>query len=167
MKTSKAVSLGTATWKEVLSVSPAEPGLTAAVEMADGQYSVGGWSDGQPVLVLKNIGCDYVIYLTRPNGEGAFIEGVTELLGITDDEWLKIFDLTSESSHRLSLTESAGRWCADWDTPPMEQIRTIISLGFNAPLETAEAYYVDGPTPYDNIESSLGLPGCTPGVGKD
>ena len=65
LKTQKFLSLGETTYREALSFSPAEPGLARALEIDDTHVSAGGWPDLQPVQVLKNMGCDEVVFLTR------------------------------------------------------------------------------------------------------
>ena len=39
------VPLGSASWREVLSSSPAEPGFSPGVPLVSGFVSVGGWAD--------------------------------------------------------------------------------------------------------------------------
>lgn len=83
-KSRRFVSLGNATWKQVLSMSPAEPGLSSLKSFItqDGQrfYSAGGWSDLHPVAVLKASGCENVVYLTRQGGESLFAQGIANRL---------------------------------------------------------------------------------------
>lgn len=100
LKSSKFRALGTANWFEVLSTSPAEPGLANFQRIPVGvswdlvkeernkpselrwnsekmnyrtEVSAGGWSDLHPTIVLKASGvCDNVVYLTRQNGDSVF-----------------------------------------------------------------------------------------------
>lgn len=97
-KSSKFVALGEATWFDVLSTSPAEPGLTNFQQIPTGTslkgvlteatqgfqtrwaglnyrkdyLSVGGWSDLHPTLVLRAAGCENVVYLQRQGGDTVF-----------------------------------------------------------------------------------------------
>jgi hypothetical protein len=91
-KAKKFRGLGTANWFEVLSVSPAEPGIANAQRIPTATtreqvlaelekpiekrwtglhyrkdvISTGGWSDLHPTAILKTqAGCDRVVYLTR------------------------------------------------------------------------------------------------------
>ena len=92
-KTSRLLALGTTTWKEVLRLSPAEPGLAPLQPMkVDGKdaYSAGGWADLHPVLILKAIGCDDVVYVTRKGGESIFGQGVAKRLLGFDRDWKKL-----------------------------------------------------------------------------
>jgi len=107
-------SLGAANWFEVLSTSPAEPGIANAqpipfnttweqvkAELAKpleerwkglryrkDVLSIGGWSDLHPVSVLRATpGCDRVVYLTRQAayGDSKFGQQVfVRLTGMTD-----------------------------------------------------------------------------------
>jgi len=86
--------LGPARWREVLSLSPAEPGLAPLQEFeARGEklYSAGGWSDLHPGIVLKAAGCDQIVYVTRRGGESLFGQGVAKrLLGFTEVPWERL-----------------------------------------------------------------------------
>lgn len=89
-KSRRFLPLGLTTWKEVLSLSPAEPGLSPLKEFSNqGQsyVSAGGWSDLHPILVLKAAGCDHVVYLTRQGGESLFAQGVAKRLLNLERDW--------------------------------------------------------------------------------
>lgn len=82
-KTERFLSLGRATWQEVLSLSPAEPGLSPLKFFSHGNrnyVSAGGWSDLHPVRILKAAGCESVVYITRRGGESLFAQGVAKRL---------------------------------------------------------------------------------------
>lgn len=101
LKSEKFMQLGMASWFEILSLSPAEPGLAnlqpipmpisrdqvlrellrppeqivrrwETLTYRSNIYSAGGWSDLHPTLVLRASGCNNVIYLTRQDGESVF-----------------------------------------------------------------------------------------------
>lgn len=112
LKSSKFFALGKANWFEVLSSSPAEPGLAniqpimhkttrqsvlsdfmqssflnrwESLPRREGMLSAGGWSDLHPTLVLRASGCEKVVYLTRQNGESVFGQQVfVRLTGTTE-----------------------------------------------------------------------------------
>jgi hypothetical protein len=91
-KSRRFMPLGNATWQTVLSLSPAEPGLSNLKDFqiagrSEILVSAGGWSDLHPVLVLKAAGCDNVVYLTRTNGESIFAQGVAKRLMSLDRSW--------------------------------------------------------------------------------
>ncbi|HJL03637.1 MAG TPA: hypothetical protein RMH85_29825 [Polyangiaceae bacterium LLY-WYZ-15_(1-7)] len=168
LKTAKHRSLGALTWGEVLSYSPAEPGLARALELPGdaehgAQVSVGGWSDLQPVLVLRNLGCEKVVYLTRRGGSAGFASDVATLLGMDAEESAALLDLGGESAYTASLEEAAGVWCTDWDAPPVQDLEAMFADGYGAPFETGDPWLqsYDG---YPGIVGSTGLPGCTPRV---
>ncbi len=101
-KSQKFKGIGNANWFEILSTSPAEPGLAniqaipirttrekvlaelqkspeqrwLGLEYKKNMVSVGGWSDLHPVGVLKASGCDKVVYLTRQDGDAIFAQQI-------------------------------------------------------------------------------------------
>ena len=90
-KSSRFFALGDDSWSQVLSSSPAEPGLAPLqklrIPLAE-VYSAGGWSDLHPGAVLKAAGCDQVVYVTRRGGESLFGQGVAKrLLSFDDIPW--------------------------------------------------------------------------------
>ena len=92
-KSKKFLPIGGATWLEVLSLSPAEPGLASFQPMTikgEPAYSAGGWADLHPVLILKAAGCDNVVYVTRKGGESMFGQGVAKRLLGLDRPWEKL-----------------------------------------------------------------------------
>lgn len=89
-KSSRFLKLGTANWQEALRLSPAEPGLASFQELSVGgspAYSAGGWSDLHPVLVLRSLGCENVVYLTRKGGESLFGQGIAKRLLNFERSW--------------------------------------------------------------------------------
>ena len=94
-KSRRFYALGDESWAQVLSASPAEPGLAPLQEVVINRgsktervYSAGGWSDLHPGAVLKAAGCDNVVYVTRRGGESLFGQGVAKrLLSFDDISW--------------------------------------------------------------------------------
>ena len=89
-KSRRFLALGAATWKQVLSLSPAEPGLSPIKKFtANGKtfFSAGGWSDLHPLGILKASGCEKIVYLTRQGGESLFAQGVAKRLLNLDRDW--------------------------------------------------------------------------------
>lgn len=113
-KSSMFLPLGPATWRDVLSLSPAEPGLASFQPMTvDGKaaFSAGGWSDLHPVPVLKAAGCDRVVYVTRKGGESLFGQGVAKRLLNLERDWshLRTSDeRTKTRNARLNNIGDAG-----------------------------------------------------------
>lgn len=165
LKTQKFVGLGETTYREALSFSPAEPGLARALEIDDTHVSVGGWPDLQPVQVLKNLGCDEVVFLTRQGGEvGGFATGVATLLGMSADEQDALYDLGGDSAIFDAVEAADARWCTDWNNQNALDFSSVVKDAYNAPVETSDPFFTDAKSPYDNLSSDLGLPSCTPGV---
>jgi hypothetical protein len=166
LKTKKATSLGDATWREILTASPAEPGLSRFVELSDGRISAGGWSDLAPTLVLSNIGCERVVYVTREGDESGFATRIAKNLGMGEADWRALYDLANPmSSFNLSLARADAVWCTDWNAFSEAQQREIAADAWSAPLETRPGFDALRPlSPYANTMASTGKPGCTPGI---
>lgn len=92
-KSYRFMKLGEGTWLQALALSPAEPGLSPAMEfssvgMSADLVSFGGWSDLHPVPVLKAAGCQKVVYVTRRGGDSLFSQGVVKrLLNFEKPSW--------------------------------------------------------------------------------
>lgn len=165
LKTLKFLSLGEATWRTALSLSPAEPGLTRALEIDDQRVSAGGWSDLAPTLALKNMGCEEVILVTRQGQvQGGFGPSVAALLGMDPAQDAALYDLDGDSAVRQSLSEADGVWCTNWDGFRDTQLQEVFSDAYSAPLATEDPWLTDRPDPYARITKDLSLPGCSPGV---
>ncbi len=167
LKTKKFVSLGTSDWYGALRYSPAEPGLSAALALSEGGtngISAGGWSDLHPVLGLRNLGCDQVVYVTRTGEESGFAQGVAQLLGMRGLEQDALYNLDNAySSFTQSLEEADAVWCTDWDNQEATDLVGITTDSYNAPLESGSQFFTDGASVYPNLEKNIALRGCTPG----
>lgn len=163
LKTAKFLALGERSWREVLSYSPAEPGLARALELGDGSYSAGGWPDLHPVQVLENLGCDQVVYVTRQGGESRFAQGVASVLGMSEAEGAELYDLASKSAFAAALEQAGAVWCTDWDGVGGD-LESLSANAYNAPMETSDPFFAEGPGAYPSARSGLGVVGCTPGA---
>ena len=157
-KTSRFLSLGSATWREALSYSPAEPGLARALEIDADLVSAGGWSDLHPTLVLRNLGCERVVYVTRKGEESGFAQGVAGLLGMKDAQKDALYNLDLDSSFDLSLREADATWCTDWNNMSAFPTGPIVSDAYNAPLATTDNFFHGK---YANASSDFTARGCT------
>ncbi|MEM9388603.1 MAG: hypothetical protein AAGA68_26420 [Pseudomonadota bacterium] len=165
LKSQRFTSLGEAPWREILTLSPAEPGLARALELPDGRLSAGGWTDPVPTQVLQALGCEEVVLVNRRDGIGAFTTGVAELLGASEAELDALYDLADPtSSFSDALSRASGVWCTDWDAPDTFDIEGLSAEGYEAPFETDAPFFTQAPEPYEGISSDLNLVGCTPGV---
>ncbi len=168
LKTAMARALPYSQWKDILSVSPAEPGLSRALAITGttSDVSAGGWADLAPVLALKNAGCEHVVYVTRQGQESSFAQGVSELLGSTEAERQALFDLGDPTSgFSLSLKEAAGVFCTDWDSygvTSVSAIEALINDAWNAPFEIHDPTLVPVWGPVHGKTNYAGLTGCTP-----
>lgn len=162
IKTDKFHALGPASWRTALSYSPAEPGLSRALELADGTVSAGGWSDLHPTLVLRNMGCDHVVYVTRTAREvGGFADGVATLLGMDDDSRTKLYDLDSDSAIANSIADADAVWCTNWNDIPAQDIVALSDDSYNATLITEDPSFTTGAQAYENIDPEFQAEGCS------
>ena len=163
LKTAKRRMLGARSWREILSLSPAEPGLTRALEMGTSeqfgeQVSFGGWSDLHPTQTLQNLGCDRVVYITRRGDWRSFATGVSELLGMSADEDAAIYSAEDpESSVNQALRAADAVWCTDWEAPPQTRVDLVWEDAYNAPVESSDYYFQQ----LDQVSPHLGIEGCS------
>ncbi len=167
-KTKLFQPLGPMTWRTVLALSPAEPGLSNLRPMADGMTSIAGWHDLAPVLALKNAGCDKVIYVTSrwdATVDNGFDYKMARLLGAQQGT----LDALFKASLDRSLAEADGVWCTDWNahfdsalTDPDPLFADAFAADFlvkdRARFEDLRA--ADGKA-YDKVSTDLKLPQCS------
>ncbi len=154
-------------WEDALRTSPAEPGLSA-IQPIDGRHlSLGGWSDLQPVAVLKAMGCENVIYITREGPESPFALGVAKLLGMSPDDERRLFELGvqrdgSRSSFQESINQADGVWCTQWDGFTASQIIEMTLNSFRSPLvvPNGKNRFLNEPTSRIRIRRSTQVVGC-------
>ena len=126
------------TWRDVLSRSPAEPGLARLMEMDD-IVTAGGWGDFEPTLVLQGLGCEKIIYITRNGAESLFSVDVARLLGMTDEQFDALYNVDNpQSGLSQAITEADGVMCTNWHEFPLKAFDDIITDGYNAPLMTQD-----------------------------
>ncbi len=163
LKTQKMTPLGGGPWKEVLTASPAEPGLSRFVELPDGRVSAGGWSDLAPVLALRNVGCKTVVYVQREGDESGFATKIAKRVGMDQAAWEKLYDLSKESSYTRSVREADGVWCTNWNAFGDAQQKEMALDSFGAPLEVRAGLKAVRPVRvYANVTEKTGKVGCTP-----
>jgi hypothetical protein len=161
-KTTKFLSLGEATWREVISYSPAEPGLSRALELSSGDVSFGGWSDLAPTLVLENLGCEKVVYVTRTGEESGFAVGIAQLLGMDDATKTALYDLDNkDSAFSRSLAETEATWCTNWNEQSATDLPGITADSFSPPMESSDEFFTAGANPYPKVSASIGKRGCS------
>jgi hypothetical protein len=136
-RTQRFESLGTRAWQDIISVSPAEPSLSDIRPVDDGRYSIGGWIDLSPTLVLRNAGCDEVVYFTRYVNKNisGFAASIVKLLNASDEELEQIIganpDVSPTPAFILSNNEATGVWCTDWDAPAMGDFSAQFRAGLD------------------------------------
>ncbi len=162
-KSRRFESLGQRPWREVLSYSPAEPGLARALELGDGRVSAGGWSDLHPTLVLRSMGCDEIVYVTREGEESRFAQGVATLLGMTEADRAELYDLVEpDSAYSQSLAEADAILCTQWDALETSDFVGVIENAYNSPLVTTDDYFLESDAPYSNTAPDSDRAGCSP-----
>lgn len=161
-KSKRFLSLGEASWETALSFSPAEPGLSSLLPISEGKVSLGGWSDLHPVPVLKALGCEKVIYLTRKGGDSFFSQGMAKrILGFSEpswdeldsskkenldrnnygnvndqnSQWSLMFNLANpQSSYTASLEAADAVVCTGWDSFSAKKFVEMIEESYSAPI---------------------------------
>jgi hypothetical protein len=157
--------LGSATWREVLSSSPAEPGMSPAVPLSGGLVSVGGWADPLRITPLEALGAKDTVAVNR-RGDDSFVEPVSRLLNASDEEITALYSSTDPaSSFYVSLDEASGVWCTDWDAASPDP-NNLFNDAYNSPLITKanEERFLSPRFGYENVGSEIEFPGCTPGI---
>ena len=136
LRTRKRRALPPAAWETVLALSPAEPGLSRVRPIEGTELSsAGGWPDLSPVLALKNIGCEKVVYVTREGEDSPFGQSIARTLGATDAEQGALYNLkNSQSSFATSLREADAVWCTNWDGYSAKRIPELVKNAHRAPL---------------------------------
>ena len=139
---------------------------TISFRVADGRITAGGWSDLAPTLVLENIGCERVVYVTREGDESSFATKIAKHLGMSEADWKKLYDLgDAASSYNLSIEKADAVWCTNWNAFSDLQQREKALDAWGAPLETRASFEgVRTLSPYANVTDRTGKPGCTPGI---
>jgi hypothetical protein len=110
-KSRRFLALGPASWRTVLSISPAEPGLSPLVPFeakGESYVSAGGWSDLHPIAVLKAYGCRDVVYLTRQGGESLFAQGVAKRLLNLKRDWSILRTVPADAKAENTKINNAG-----------------------------------------------------------
>lgn len=113
-KSKRFKDLGPATWKQALALSPAEPGLSPALEFSSvglnpDWISFGGWSDLHPIPVLKAAGCERVVYVTRRGGDSPFSIGVVKrLLGFSAPGWELLDQTGADAKQSIALNNNGS-----------------------------------------------------------
>jgi len=150
LKSQKADLIGQTTWRDILIRSPGEPGLSNGIEGTDGDgqpyVSIGGWPDLTPTQILKALGCDNVMLVSRRDGSGDFQNTVETELGATEEQLLQLNDLDSgSSSWSKSLSLSSGSLCADYIDESDGEIDKgdLIEIGWAGPFVTHDECIID------------------------
>lgn len=141
-KTQRFLSLGEASWEDVLKLSPAEPGLSPMIPFEIGGkelVSLGGWSDLHPVPILKAKGCAKVVYVTRKGGESIFAQGIAKrLLGFANLPWTELDPDDSDSNQTQALNNRGRTGDVDKDWSKMFNLANPAS-SLSVSLKLADA----------------------------
>jgi hypothetical protein len=176
-KSSLFFALGERPWWQVMYRSASEPGLSHALPydelvpdengVAEEVLTTGGWSDGHSVLVLKALGCEHVVYITRQGPDSNFAKGVAKSLGMSDDEKHRLFDVEKVAkepftSFEKSVVNASGVWCTNWDGTKLDP-NLLYEDGQNAVFQVNDDFFTDTkrfPTPYSKATKHSNQLGC-------
>ena len=135
LKTQRARALKGMSWRDILEHSPAEPGMSRALEILGPAVTTGGWADGQPVQALRNIGCDRVVLFDK-TPEQPYQRRVAGLLGASPAELDQLFAAgLPSSSLAIAVANADMVWCSDWDRVRAMDLSGMSAAGWNATLE--------------------------------
>lgn len=138
-KTGRANVITDMSWRDMIERSPAEPSTSRGLELSGGSVTTGGWADGQPVLALKNIGCDEVVLFDTVPNKG-FQSRVAEILGATAQDLDALVGFNNpKSSLVLSVREADAVWCVDWVNTKASTPQALASEGWNGVFEVRSA----------------------------
>lgn len=162
LKSQKFMALGESTWQEALELSPAEPGLASILPLRD-MRSAAGWADLHPVQVLKGIGCEKVIYVTRQGEESKFATGVATQLGMKPAQKSALYELKKGSAYQNAVDMADAIWCTDWDQfsgSAAGDVAAHMLHAYKALLVSKDPRFARSKTGYLNSVESSRLPGC-------
>lgn len=140
IKSSLFLNLGTEKWKYILERSPAEPGLSKLVPMKNNMYSSGGWSDLHPIPVLKDIGCEKVVYISRTHKvDSEYGQGLVHLFNIPKEVEEKLYSLDNpDSSFMTSLRAADAVVCSNWNALSNLDFKGHFEDSYKAPIATQD-----------------------------
>ena len=112
-------------WKEILSISPAEPGLASIQpiskngRVAKTVLSAGGWADLGPTNMLKGLGCKKVVFIHSQKTEDVltFDGSMAKLLGASKERIDQLYSLGKgheNSSYQKSIEAADAIVCTNW-----------------------------------------------------
>lgn len=157
LKTSKRLMMAAPDWHTALTYSAAEPGLAPFKPMGStGWVSAAGWTDLSPTLVLRNMGCQKVTYITRQGDCSPFGRGVAKNIGMSDSQDRLLYSLENpQSSYSQSLRQADGVWCTNWNTYPVQTNLNGMDLdSYDSPMESDKAFKMVGFAPYRKLMRS-------------
>ena len=158
-KSEKLLALGPATWRDALLQSTAEPTLSRGVPIfGEEMVSVAGWPDPTPSQVLTSMGCDRVVLINRPRGQGRFAVDIATLLGASHETLDALNSLDNKNSAFITaIHEADATYCVDWESQPQLAVAGIANEGYEAPLLSDDACILS----LDVGATHEDIPGCT------
>jgi len=159
-------SLGETTWAMALGMSPAEPGLSRLQDFNDQTVSMAGWADVSPTHVLKNLGCQDTIFVTRQAPTDTPLAlGVAKLLGAKQAESDALYSQdvppngAAISSSLQALRDADGVLCTNWNAYSALKVKEMSEDAYQAPMEVHKATLA-----YFHAKPNLNLRGCSVGA---
>ncbi len=67
------------------------------------------------MLVLKDMGCDKVIYVQRQGAESQFAVEIAKQLGMSNEQAEQLYDLKKDFSFKRSFDNVDATWCTNWN----------------------------------------------------
>ena len=116
--------------------------------------------------MLKNLGCEHVVYVTREGDESNFATKIAKNAGMSEADWSGLYDLgNAASGYARSVAAADGVWCTNWNGFTDSQMSAEVLDAFNAPFETRASFAgLTALHPYSGATERSGKVGCTPGM---
>lgn len=145
-------------WAEALYRSAGEPGFQPLQPYGFWGVTAGGWADSGAVKSLQLLGCEKVFYITRAattetiiddtnvgeTSESGFATGVATMIGMTPDDFWKLYARDNEdSSANYTINEAHDVWCTNWNDYSMmneDGGYMLMKDGYNSGFSKSRCY---------------------------
>ena len=136
-------NLGRMNWRNVITLSASEPGGATLRWFPDQKsLSLGGWVDPVPVKLLKDVGCDKVIYFTREGDRSMYPPEIIKALGFSETMATQWFDQKDPQSAVVqSMKMADAYWCTQWDSFGVNKIAEMLEDAYHSPIVSIDPVF--------------------------
>jgi len=151
--------LGGYTWQDVLSTSPAEPGLSPGVPLADDLVALGGWADPLRINVAYGLGAKRVVSILQRNDDHFFPVIVSFLLNADEGLLFYLYSLDFFGEIMQEIANATAVWCTDWGAfDPYDGDSLFRDAYLYSPVITTDPYFAN----VTNQVDSARIRACSP-----